>query len=96
MVRDQTEGYLGAEFEPVSDNEKNRLNIESGIKIKKIDAGKLKEAGIKESFIITNINKKPIFDVNDLKREVGSAKGGVLVEGVYPNGESAYYIFGIN
>lgn len=96
VVRDQTEGYLGAEFEPVSDNEKNRLNIESGIKIKKIDAGKLKEAGIKESFIITNINKKPIFDVNDLKREVGSAKGGVLVEGVYPNGESAYYIFGIN
>ncbi|MDR2911502.1 MAG: Do family serine endopeptidase [Bacteroidales bacterium] len=96
VVRDQTEGYLGADFETVNDNEKNRLNIEYGIKIKNLNTGKLKEAGIKESFIITNINKKPIFNVNDLKREIGNAKGGVLVEGMYPNGESAYYIFGIN
>lgn len=95
VVRDQA-GYLGAEFETVSNNEKNRLNIENGIKITKLNAGKLKEAGIKESFIITNINKKPIFEVNDLRREVGNAKGGILVEGIYPNGETAYYIFGIS
>ena len=95
IVRDQI-SYLGADFESISSNEKSSLNINGGIKIKKINSGKLKEAGLKESFIITNVNKKPIFELNDLRREVDDAKGGILVEGIYPNGETAYYVFGIS
>ena len=87
---------LGAEFEQIGNREKNNLEIRSGIKITSLDKGKLKEAGLKEGFIITNVNKKPIFEVSDFKREIGNAKGGILVEGVYPNGELAYYVFGID
>jgi len=93
IVRDQT-SYLGADFETVSNTEKGKLNIEYGIKIKKLNSGKLKEAGLKENFIITSVNKKPIYEVNDFKKEVGDARGGILVEGMYPNGEAAYYVFG--
>ncbi len=93
IVRDRS-SYLGADFEEVSNSEKSKLDIEYGIKIKNLDKGKLKEAGLKEGFIITNVNKKPIYEVNDLKREIGNARGGILVEGIYPNGELAYFVFG--
>ncbi|GAB1450397.1 trypsin-like peptidase domain-containing protein [Draconibacterium sp.] len=85
---------MGAEFEVVSDKEKEKLEINNGIKITKLDKGKLKNSGMKEGFIITNVNKKPIYEVKDFKRELGYAKGGVLVEGIYPNGEPAYFVFG--
>ncbi|QGY42999.1 Do family serine endopeptidase [Maribellus comscasis] len=93
IVRDRS-SYLGADFEEVSNNEKNNLDIKYGIKIKNLNKGKLRDAGLKEGFIITNVNKKPIYEVNDLKREIGNARGGILVEGIYPNGELAYFVFG--
>lgn len=85
---------MGADFEVVSDQEKEKLDINNGIKITKLDKGKFKNSGIKEGFIITNVNKKPIYAVKDLKRELSYAKGGILVEGIYPNGEPAYFVFG--
>mgnify|MGYP000728308119 FL=1 len=95
IVRDNIT-VLGAEFESVDDNVKQELNIDYGIIIKDLKKGKLRDAGLEEGFIVTNVNKKPIFDVNDFKREIGNARGGILVEGIYPNGESAYYVFGLN
>ena len=94
IVRDNNL-VLGAEFETITDSEKQKLEINSGIKITRLDKGKLKTSGIKEGFIITHVNKKPIFEVKDFKIETGNAKGGILVEGIYPNGESAYFVFGV-
>ncbi len=87
---------LGAEFEEIGNDEKQNLEIKSGIKITKLNKGKLKEAGLKKDYIITNVNKKPIYDVADFKKEIENSTGGILVEGVYPNGELAYYVFGID
>ncbi len=95
VVRNETD-ILGAEFEEVSAKEKEELGIESGIKIKSVGKGKLKTAGLKEGFIITSVNKKPIFEVRDFKREIGNARGGILVEGLYENGEPAYFVFGLD
>jgi hypothetical protein len=86
---------LGATFETISNEEKNRLRIENGIKITDLQAGKLMNAGIKEGFIITHIDKKPIKTYEDLKLAFQNKKGGVLIEGVYPNGIRAYYGFGL-
>jgi Do/DeqQ family serine protease len=95
IVRDKIT-ILGAEFEEITDREKERLDISYGIKIKKLNQGKLKDTGIEDGFIITNINKKPVFNVNDFKKEVGNAKGGILIEGIFLNGETAYFVFSIN
>lgn len=86
---------LGAEFETVTDKEKEELEINNGIKITKLNKGKLQNSGMKEGFIITSVNKKPIYEVKDLKREISNARGGILVEGIYPNGEQAYFVFGM-
>jgi len=94
IVRDNIT-VLGAEFEEISTSDKRDLEIEYGIKVKNLENGKLKDAGLEEGFIVTNVNKKPIYEVNDFKREIGNARGGILVEGIYPNGELAYFVFGV-
>jgi serine protease Do len=86
---------LGASFEAVSKEEMKRLNIENGLRIVKLNGGKLRSAGIKEGFIITSIDKKKINSVQDLENALANKKGGVLIEGVYPNGMRAYYGFGL-
>lgn len=86
---------LGASFEPVSKEDMKRLNIENGLRISKLNGGKLRSAGIHEGFIITAIDKKKISSVTDLQSALENKKGGVLIEGVYPNGMRAYYGFGL-
>jgi Do/DeqQ family serine protease len=86
--------FLGATFSTVSDEEKIKLRIRSGLKILKLSAGKLASSGIKEGFIITSVDKRPINSAEDLKF-LETKKGGVLIEGVYPNGFRAYYGFGL-
>ena len=95
IVRDNLE-VLGAQFEEIKNKEKQSLEIRNGIKITDLNKGVLKDAGIKEGFIIVFVNKKRIFEVNDFKKEIEGAEGRILVEGIYPNGELAYYVFGVN
>ncbi len=87
---------LGAEFKEVTDKQKSDLGIRYGLQIVDIRDGKLKEGGIKKGFIITRMNRTPIRNIDDLKRVLSISSGGVLIEGVYPNGVVAYYAIGVN
>ncbi len=87
---------LGSELETISDRDKQRMGINRGIRVSKIGTGKLKEAGVTEGFIITDVNKRPVYEVNEFRRIISSARGGILIEGLYPNGETAYFVFGVN
>lgn len=86
----------GASFEDVSKKEKEKLELEGGVKIVKLEKGKWKDAGLKEGFIITGIDKRKINNVEDLSSLLTrTAPGdGILIEGIYPNGEKAYYGIG--
>ena len=86
---------LGAEFEEVTAEELTRLKINSGVKIAKLQQGKLANVGLKEGFIITSVDKKKITTSSDIKNILEHKTGGVLIEGVYPNGTRAYYGFGL-
>ena len=86
---------LGAEFAPISKKDKERLKIDEGIQVVNLSNGKLKLAGVKIGFIITDINKSSVSSVEDIKRVLSqsSNKKPILVEGVYPGGEGTYYVF---
>lgn len=86
---------LGAIFEPVDATDKKKLSIDNGLRISKLSAGKLLSAGIREGFIITNVDRKKVTTVDDIKTALQNKKGGVLIEGIYPNGMRAYYGFGM-
>jgi serine protease Do len=86
---------LGGTFESLAGEDLKRLGINNGLKITKLETGKLKSAGIREGFIITSVDKKPVASPEELKKILENKKGGVLIEGVYPNGMRAYYAFGM-
>lgn len=84
--------YLGADLEKVSDKELEKLNIDGGVRVTKIHDGKFKDAGIPEGFVITNINRAPIQDVQDVRTYIERIeKGGVFIEGIGPDGKNDYY-----
>ncbi|MFH1004807.1 MAG: Do family serine endopeptidase [Bacteroidota bacterium] len=98
MVKTETSeliSILGATFESISDADKKHLGIDHGVKISSLKAGKLRSAGIKEGFIIMSIDKKKINLPDDVKSVLENKEGGILIEGIYPNGMRAYYAFGI-
>jgi serine protease Do len=86
---------LGAAFEQVSKEEMARLKITNGIRISKLQNGKLAAAGIREGLIITSIDKKKIDTIDDIESLLKNKQGGVLIEGIYANGMRAYYGFGL-
>lgn len=87
---------LGAEFAEPSDDEMQKLGINNGIKVSKLEAGKLRSAGIKEGFIITKIDNEKVTSLDEVQRQLTEKRsGGVLIEGIYPNGLRAYYGFGL-
>lgn len=93
--RDEVLNILGASFENAGKEDQHRLGLQGGVKVIKLSSGKLLSAGIREGFIITTIDKKPIMSTEDLSNVLTSKTGGVLIEGVYPSGQKAYYGFGL-
>jgi Do/DeqQ family serine protease len=92
---DETLQLFGAEFKTLSPSDANKLRIKGGVQVVSVGDGKLKSAGIKEGFIITSVNRRATFDIQELRLIFNNLEGGVYIEGVYPNGISAYYAFGI-
>ncbi len=86
---------LGGTFEEVSKSDKANLGISGGVKISKLGTGKLRGVGIREGFIITSIDHKPVRTTGDVEAALKDKQGGVLIEGIYPNGTKSYYGFGM-
>ncbi|MDZ4205133.1 MAG: Do family serine endopeptidase [Bacteroidales bacterium] len=86
---------LGASFEEVSEKTKEQLGIASGVQITRLGAGALADAGVREGFIITKIDGKVVASIADVEKILNNKKGGVLLEGIYPNRMKAYYGFGL-
>ncbi len=91
----EVEYIYGAQFTPLTNEEKLELNIANGVKITDITNGKFKSAGLTKGFVITQIDKKPVSSPEDVKRILQDKTGGVLVEGYHPNGTPDYYGFGV-
>ncbi len=95
VLRNEYDNELsGAVFEELSNNDRLKYELAGGVKITKLKDGKWKEAGISSGFIITKIDKIDIEDIEDLHMVMKNKNGGILVEGVYTDGEKG--IFGID
>ncbi|MDR1153101.1 MAG: Do family serine endopeptidase [Bacteroidales bacterium] len=95
LRRDPSTDILGAKFEEVSKKDRQNLGISSGVKVKEVEPkGKLKEMGVRNGFIITAVNDKPVNSPSDIRSIVNSVKpkGRILIDGVYPNGVVEYYV----
>ena len=86
---------LGANFQELTDKEKKELGLTSGVKVSKLTPGKLKsQTDMREGFIITKADGKPVRSVKELNQILEGKRGdedGVTVQGVYPNYPGKYY-----
>ncbi len=88
--------YLGARFEAATAAELRRLGLEHGVKVVGLSRGEtMRNAGIREGFIITHVDRKAVASPQELIALLKEKSGGVLLEGVYPNGRRAYYGLGL-
>lgn len=85
----------GASFQGLSLQELKELKIKNGVKISSITSGKLRNAGIIDGFIITKIDEQVVTNPEAVAKLFRSKKGGILIEGIYPNGAKGYFGFGL-
>lgn len=80
-------GVLGARLEAVNTIEKDKFGVDYGIKITGLTRGYLRELGLREGFVITQINGDPAKDPNKVGAYLEKFSGRLLLEGVAPNGQ---------
>lgn len=85
---------LGAELEAVSKVEKDRFNVDSGVRIVKITGrGVLSQLGFEEGFIITSVNGKKCETPEDIEANLVNARGKIVLEGINRQGSKSVYQF---
>ncbi|MEN7547761.1 Do family serine endopeptidase [Rapidithrix thailandica] len=93
-VETPEETVMGAVLEELSEADKETLNVEEGIRVKSLDEGMLKSTRMEEGFIITHIDKVRVSSLKDFKEKLQNLESGVIIEGVYPDGQKAFYGLG--
>lgn len=88
---------LGADLETLDQKTAQKLDIDGGVRVKNLYAGKLRKyTQMREGFIITEVDGQRVTSVEELSKILEDKSGGVLLEGVYEDipGEH-YYAFGM-
>ncbi len=88
---------LGCAFKKLSDETKRQLNISSGLQVTGLKDGKFKDAGIKDGFIILDINNARVTSQEDVEKIYNSIVKSddydhvMFITGIYPTGKKVYY-----
>ena len=81
---------LGGKFADAGTKLCRELDIKGGVQVVGIKAdGILARARVKQGFVITHINDRPVYSLNDMQRMSEKVRS---IDGVYPNGRSASYM----
>lgn len=91
---------LGCAFMKLTAETKTRLGISNGVQIKGLKAGAIRDAGVKEGFIITAVNDVPVNSSEDVEQVYNSVMKdsdeykALILYGVYPTGKK--YTYAVN
>ena len=83
---------FGARLESLNQADKDRLNIDYGVKVA-VSNGKFKDIGIKKGDIILNINGRRVGSAADVRNITSNESDIRSIEGVQANGSFFSYIF---
>ncbi len=88
---------IGCAFMKLGEETKRNLGISSGVKVTGLKNGAFRDAGIKDGFIITDINGKSVNtsdDVEMIYNQIMKSDGEdkvMFITGIYPTGKKYYY-----
>ncbi len=84
---------LGAELESLSKVERDKLRLQSGVRIVRI-TGRGVLSQFEEGFVLTSINRQPVMTPQDVAELLENARGRTMIEGLDRNGDRAVYQLG--
>lgn len=88
---------LGCAFMKLTDENKKALGVSHGVKVTGIKNGAFKDAGVKDGFIIIEINGQTVNSSDDVEKIYNSVMKGtdtdrvLFLTGIYPTGRKYYY-----
>lgn len=88
---------LGCAFMKLTSESKSHLGISNGVKVTGIKPGAFKDAGVKDGFIIIEINGQTVNSSDDVERIYNSIMKSndddkvLFLTGIYPTGKKYYY-----
>lgn len=88
---------LGCAFMKLTNETKNHLGISNGVQVSGLKNGLFKEQGIKDGFIITEINNQPVNSSDDVEyiytqlMKSSDPDKVMFISGLYPTGKKQYY-----
>ena len=81
---------LGGKFADAGTKLCRELDIRGGVQVVGVKSdGILARARVKQGFVITHINDRPVYAVSDLERMTEKVRS---IDGIYPNGRSVSYM----
>ncbi|MDR0865013.1 MAG: Do family serine endopeptidase [Candidatus Symbiothrix sp.] len=93
---------LGATFKELSSEAKRNVGVNYGVEVTDITNGKLKEAGIKNGFIILTANDEKLNSPETFNKIVeillkqDPDERGLYIKGLYPNDKVRFYAIDLN
>ncbi|MEG0252903.1 MAG: trypsin-like peptidase domain-containing protein, partial [Muribaculaceae bacterium] len=88
---------LGCAFKELDATKKSELQISQGLEVVGIKDGRFKNAGIKNGFVITDINNVPVSTREDVEKIFKAIMADnqsdkvMFITGMYPTGRKVYY-----
>lgn len=100
VVKTHDMDILGGQFRPVTESQKQNLNIAYGVEVIKVDNGALKDSGISKGFVIQDVNGNKIKELSDLQEAVEDASKSseqvLYIKGIWPTGKKGYFAVELN
>jgi len=105
MVKNQSVGeILGAEFKALSDETKRTVGVSHGVEVTKLTNGKLKEAGIKNGFIIFSAGTngvridtpETLIRIAETALKQAPDERVLYLRGLYPNDRVRFFAIDLN
>ncbi|MDE6488477.1 MAG: PDZ domain-containing protein, partial [Paramuribaculum sp.] len=92
---------LGCAFKKVDNETRQQLKINSGLQVTGLKDGKFKSAGIKDGFIILDINNSKVSSPEDVEKIYNAILKSnddhvMFITGLYPTGKKMYYAVDLN
>lgn len=88
---------IGCAFMKLTAEQKRNLGISRGVKVASVKNGVFRDAGIKDGFIITDINGRAVDSPDDVEQiyniimKSDDSDKVMFITGIYPNGKKYYY-----
>ena len=95
VAEDGSVAFYGSSLKAADKELLEKFGLKNGVQIVELGAGKLKDAGAVEGFIILYVNDQPVKSPQEVVEIVKKSKRSVFVEGITPSGRTGYFGFGV-